>query len=310
MTADPFIAVIWFFVLALAACAMVYLAIDRGDRPLQRRLQEMAAAFRISEGNYNEPVGSGGVAETLLEWAQRRLPAPNTEKPAVEKLVQTIQYAGFYSPAAPKLFQAVRLLVTALGGLLGYLGARFVGGSAIILCTAGAAIGYLVPLYYVRWLARTRQSNIRREMADVIDLLVVCVECGLGLLAAIRIVGREAGHQGRIMGEQLSTLSAELAAGASLADGFRAIAQRTGVDDIRTLSAILVQSEKLGTEMGQALRATAEQLRVKRSMRAEEMAQKLPVKMIFPMVFFLLPAILMVLVGPVMIQIFRSFNFR
>ena len=106
----------------------------------------------------------------------------------------------------------------------------------------------------------------------------------------------------------MALLSAELAAGGSLSDGLRGVAQRTGVEDLKTFSAILVQSEKLGTEIGQALRATADQLRVKRSLRAEEAAQKLPVKMVFPLVLLLLPAMMLILVGPAMIQFLRVFG--
>jgi tight adherence protein C len=138
----------------------------------------------------------------------------------------------------------------------------------------------------------------------------VCAECGLGLLASIRIVGRECERQGRLMGGQLASASAELAAGSTLGESMRAIALRTGVEEIKNFSAILVQSEKLGTDMAQALRATGDQLRVTRTMRAEEMAQKLPIKMVFPMVFLLLPALMIVLTGPALIQFFRVFNFR
>lgn len=310
MATSALVTVLWFFLLTFAACATIYLAVDRGHRPTQRRLQDLAVKFRMTEGSYDDRALSGGSgAGNLLEWAQRRLPTPNLEKPAVEKLVQSLQYAGFESLSAPKTFQAIRLAATAGGALLGYLASAIRGDPALLFVLVGAMLGYLVPLYYVRATARSRQTKIRREIADVIDLLVVCVECGLGLLASIRIVGRECERQGRIMGAQLARLSAELAAGASLGEGLRGVGQRTGVDDIRTFSAILVQSEKLGTEMAQALRATADQLRVKRSMRAEEVAQKLPVKMIIPLIVFLLPAMMMILLGPAMIQIFRSFNF-
>jgi tight adherence protein C len=234
METGPLIPVFWFFVLSFAACATLYLAVDRGGRPVQRRLREVATKFRLSEGRYDEEnVVDRGLADSVLQWAQRRMPAPNLEKPAVAKLVSLIQYAGFYNPAAPTIFQIIRLAVTVGGALLGYVTAAVVGSSPLIFIAAGAAVGYLAPLYSVRALAKSRQRKIRREIVDVIDLLVVCVECGLGLLASIRIVGRECERQGRIMGAQLGTLSAELAAGASLGEGLRAIAQRTGVDEIK-----------------------------------------------------------------------------
>lgn len=316
METGALIPVFWFFVLTFAACATVYLALFPGQRSTQRRLQDLAVKFRVGEGSYSDrgyddqPLSGGSVAGTMLDWAQRQLPQPNLEKPAAQKLAQTLMYAGYEGPAAAKVFQVIRLAVTAGGAFVGYFTSLFMGDSATIFVVSGAMLGYLVPLYYVRALARSRQKKIRREIVDVIDLLVVCVECGLGLLASIRIVGRECEHQGRLMGGQLARLSVELTAGSSLGEGLRGVAQRTGVDEIRTFAAILVQSEKLGTEMAQGLRATADQLRVKRSLRAEEVAQKLPIKMIVPLILFLLPAMMMILLGPEMIEIFRSFNFR
>lgn len=309
MATSALMPVIWFFLLIFGAGATLYLAMDRGNRSLHHRLQDLAVKFRVSQGRYDEPEPDGrGVGNTLLEWAQRRLPAPNLEKPAIEKLVQTLQYAGFDSRSAPKLFQMVRFFTSVFAAATGYLVAAAFGRPAAIFVFFGLTTGYVGPICYVRARAHGRQIRLTRELPDVIDLLVVCVECGLGLLAAIRIVGRECEREGRSMGVQLAMLSAELAAGGSLGDGLRGIAQRTGVEDLRTFSAVLVQSERLGTEIGQSLRSTAEQLRVKRSMRAEEAAQKLPVKMVFPLVFFLLPAMMLILVGPAMLQIYRSFN--
>lgn len=299
--------VFWFFVLTFAACATVYLALDQGQRSTHRRLQDLAVKFRGGENSYQEQPPAGG---SMLDLVQRWVPQPNLTRPAVEKLVHTLSYAGFESPAAPRVFQLIRLAVTAGGAVLGYFAAMLLGDTTWAFAIVGAMIGYLAPLYYVRALARSRQKKIRREIVDVIDLLVVCVECGLGLLAAIRIVGRECERQKRLMGGQLARMSVELTAGATLGEGLRSVSQRTGVEEIRSFSAILVQSEKLGTEMAQALRATADQLRVKRSLRAEEVAQKLPVKMIIPLIGFLLPAMMIILVGPPLIQIFRSFSFR
>ena len=310
MELGALIPVLWFFILTFAACATLYFAMPGGQRSTQRRLQDLAVKFRVSEGSYQEQAEPAGVGGEVLNWVQRWIPQPNVKRPAVEKLVHTLTYAGFENPLAPRMFQVIRLAVTAGGACAGYLISLLRDDPAWILIIAGAMLGYLAPLYYVRALARTRQKKIRREIVDVIDLLVVCVECGLGLLASIRIVGRECERQGRVMGAQLARMSAELTAGSSLGEGLRAVAQRTGVDEIRNFSAILVQSEKLGTEMAQALRATAEQLRVKRSLRAEEVAQKLPVKMIIPLIGFLLPAMMMILLGPPLIEIFRSFNFR
>jgi tight adherence protein C len=309
MSAGEFLPLIVVFLLTFGLCATLYFAVDRNDRPLRQRLDDMAVKFRIGEESAPDAaLVSQGVAGKLMDFAQRRMPDPNLEKPAVEKLVQTLQYAGFYGTGAAKIFQLLRLLSMIVLAIVGYVVANLYEASTLFLMLIGGAAGYAVPIFCVRTMANRRQTMIRREIPDLIDLLVVCVECGLGLMASIRIVGRESERHGRIMGEQLLQLSAELTAASTLGEGLRGVADRTGVDDIRTFSAILVQSEKLGSEMSEALRAVAEQLRAKRSMRAEEMAQKLPVKMIFPMVLFLLPAMLIVLLGPAMLNIFRFFS--
>jgi tight adherence protein C len=310
MIAAETLPLIMFFLLAFAVCATLYFAVDRGQRPLQRRLDDMAVKFRIGDSAAIDEPGSHGVGAALMDFARRRMPEPDLERPAVEKLNKTLQYAGFYGPTALKVFQFIRIAATVGMAILGYLLAIATGASTIFYMVVAGAAGYALPIFYVRRLAKKRQLLIRREIPDLIDLLVVCVECGLGLMAAIRIVGRESERQGRIMGEQLLQLSAEMTAAATLGEGLRGVAERTGVDDISTFSAILIQSEKLGSQMSEALRATAEQLRAKRSLRAEEMAQKLPIKMIIPMILFLLPALMLVLLGPAMITIFRFFASR
>jgi tight adherence protein C len=311
MATGALVTTFWFLLLTFGFITTLYFAWDRGRRPLHRRLDDLSVKFRMNEGSVDDrPLPDRGFSAAMLDWTQRRVPAPNLEKPAVEKMVNALQYAGFYSPAAPKVFIFVRIVSTVGAAWAGLLVGALIGRPPLLCAIIFAGMGYSAPIFYVRKLANSRQIKIRRELPDVIDLLVVCAECGLGLLAAIRTVGRECQRQGRIMGGELGMLSSEITGGATFGDGLRAVAQRTGVDDIKTIAAILIQGEKLGTEMAQALRATSDQLRLKRSMRAEEMAQKLPIKMVFPMVFFLLPAIMLILTGPAMIQILRAFTFR
>ena len=314
MPIEMFVTVAGVFVLTCSICATIYLGFANGNRPVRRQLQDLGSKIRVSEGNYDQAgMPTGGLAESILNWAQRRVRNPNPNHPRVGGMVELLQHAGFYAPEASGVFHLVRLCSTVTAALVFLALGAIMGGTAPIIfvyCFVGLALGYLIPLYYVRWMASSRQLKIRRELSDVIDLLVVCVECGLGLLASIRIVGRESKLQGRVLGGQFAMLSNELTAGATLGDALRSLAARTGVEDIATFAAILIQSEKLGTEMGQALRATSEQLRAKRGLRAEELAQKLPIKMVIPLVTLLLPAMMMLLVAPTAISIFRGLNFR
>ena len=170
------------------------------------------------------------------------------------------------------------------------------------------AVGYFVPVYYLRRRANRRQKDIARQLSDVLDLLVVCVEAGLGLFEAIKIVGDETERQGQAIGTELALVSVEVAAGGSLGQALRNLAERTAVEDIRPLAATLIQSEQLGSQIGPALRSSSDSLRTKRRFRAEEAAQKSTIKILFPLVLFILPAMLIVLLAPAMIQAIRTLS--
>jgi tight adherence protein C len=141
----------------------------------------------------------------------------------------------------------------------------------------------------------------------VLDLLVVCVEAGLGLFEAIKIFGAETARRGQAVGEELTFMSAEIAAGSRLGDALRGMAERTAVEDIKPLAATLIQSEQLGAQIAPALRASSDAMRARRRLRAEEAAQKASVKMLVPLVLFILPALIAILMGPAFIEIMRAF---
>jgi tight adherence protein C len=170
----------------------------------------------------------------------------------------------------------------------------------------GAAVGAWLPLQLVMRGAKKRRAEIASQLSNVLDLLVVCVEAGLGVAEAIKMVGSEADRQGQLIGRELSMVSAELNSGTGLGAALRALAERTNIEDIKPLAATMIQSEQLGSRMGPALRALSDSLRNSRRMRAEEAAQKTTVKILFPLVFFILPAMMIVIVGPAMMEIIRA----
>jgi tight adherence protein C len=172
----------------------------------------------------------------------------------------------------------------------------------------GVLVGVVGPIYYLRRRARKRQGDISRQLSDVLDLLVVCVEAGLGLFEAIKIVGEETERQGQAIGGELALVSGEVAAGASLGQALRSLAERTSVEDVKPLAATLIQSEQLGAQIGPALRSSSDSMRTKRRFRAEEAAQKSVIKILFPLVLFVLPAMLIVILAPAMIQAIRTLS--
>ncbi|MBI3759786.1 MAG: type II secretion system F family protein, partial [Deltaproteobacteria bacterium] len=163
-----------------------------------------------------------------------------------------------------------------------------------------------LPNIVLWYLKSQRQQAIFLSLPDALDLLVVCVEAGLGLYEAIQIVGTESERHGQEIGTELNLCAAEISAGASLGQALRSLADRTAVEDIKPLAATLIQSEQLGAQISPALHASSDALRTRRRLRAEEAAQKTTIKILFPLVLFVLPAMLAVILGPALIQIIHT----
>ena len=160
-------------------------------------------------------------------------------------------------------------------------------------------------MLYIRLKAGNRQRDIINGFPDALDLLLVCVEAGLGLEAAFARVGMEMTRSHPLLAEQLGAVVLELRAGRSREDALRRMADRAGVDEIRSFATLLIQSSKLGTSMGQTLRTYASEMREKRRMRAEEKAHRLPVLLSVPLVVFMLPVMIGVLILPAVIRLVR-----
>jgi tight adherence protein C len=171
---------------------------------------------------------------------------------------------------------------------------------------AAGAVGFFGPNEYVRRLAAKRQKEIARGLANSLDLLVVCVESGLGLDQAILQVSKELEHAHPEISEEFGFVNLELKAGKRRVDALRNLAERTGVDDLKKLVAVLIQADRFGTGVAQSLRAHSDFMRVQARQIAEEKAAKLGVKLIFPIFFCILPSLFVVTVGPVAVKIVRE----
>jgi tight adherence protein C len=169
-------------------------------------------------------------------------------------------------------------------------------------------MGYLLPGFLLARRIRRRQREIQNGLADALDLLVLCLEAGSSLDQAIVKASEELEVAYPALGDQLRILTSEMRAGKPRLDAFRGLAERTRVDDVRALVSMLVQTDKFGTSIAQALRTHAEVCRTKRRQRAEERAQKVGVKLVFPLVFCLFPALYVVMLGPAFIQFMRVFG--
>ena len=216
---SPFIVGIAVFLLAGAACVALYLAISPQSRAVDERFADLAVRMRASQGAFEGDLQDDNLLRMLFRWASKRVPPPNMDTPTGEKLQQTLAQAGFLKSSAPQTYQVTRVLLAIGCGVLGMLIGLVFHSSAVqplLLGIGGVAIGIFVPSYYLGRRARTRQDNISRQLSDVLDLLVVCVEAGLGLFEAIRIVGTECERHGQEIGTELNLVATDISAGATL----------------------------------------------------------------------------------------------
>lgn len=219
--------------------------------------------------------------------------------------------AGYTATYAPRVYTLVRLLLVVTLPLLVLLFFGLTDSSPGILklylaLIIAAAMGLYLPSLFIRAKADRRQRDIVNAFPDALDLMLVCVEAGLGLEAAFSRVGMELTTSHPILAEQFGAVVLELRAGRSHEDALRRMADRAGVDDIRAFSTLLVQSTKLGTSISQTLRTYSAEMREKRRMRAEEKAHRLPVLLSIPLVAFMLPTMIGVLMLPAMIRVIRA----
>jgi tight adherence protein C len=246
--------------------------------------------------------------EDVLEIVGRAI-AQHSGSAAV--VAELLVHAGYRSARAPYLFWGIRVvLVAAFAGLV-LLTAPILGATFIVTLLAAsyaAAVAYILPTIIVRSRARARQKEITLALPDAIDLLVVCVEAGLGINQALLRVAQEIHHVSRILSQELHLTNLEIRAGRPRNEALRNMTDRTGVEDVRGLMSTLVQAERFGTPVGPALRVHAEVLRDKRKQRAREAAAKTTIKLVFPLVFCIFPAMFVVLIGPAIIQILEALS--
>lgn len=218
----------------------------------------------------------------------------------MSKLKQRLVQAGFRGHEAITVFLGIRIGVALL--FFAALASPVLMRPNFMLALGGCALGYILPGMAIGRMAKKRQHKIRMGMPDALDLLVVSVEAGLGLDQAIQRVGEEIAFAHQDLSDELRLVNLELRAGKGRVDALKALSERTGVDDLASLVAMLIQTDKFGTSVAQSLRVHAETMRTKRRQRAEEAAAKTGVKMVFPLVFCIFPAIWVVTIGPAAIK--------
>jgi tight adherence protein C len=219
--------------------------------------------------------------------------------------------AGYRRENSPVIFKSLQLLLGAaglvIGGIVGLI-MHGISNDLLIKVVVAAGLGYYLPEFALMWQLSRRKLSIFLGLPDALDLMVVCVEAGLGLDQAMRKVGEELGKSHPNVAEEFNIANHQLQLGRPRSQVLQALGTRNGVDDLQQLASILIQADKFGSSVGQALRVQSETMRTQRMQIAEEKAAKTAVKMLFPLVIFIFPGIFVVLVGPAAISIIRNLN--
>ena len=294
--------ILTFVATAGVVVALVY-AFTPGEVSIATRLTRLA--------------GLGGTVQAEPKFAERQkervrdtlanvgkiLPTPTTDKANRTQLMMI--RAGYRSAQALLAMRGVKVLFP-----LGLLAVVYFSGvyriSAILLPVVALGLGFLLPDMWLSWRVSARKHRLRKALPDALDLLVICVEAGLGLDQALLKVSQDMKIAHPELSEELQFVNLEMRIGKTRIEALRELSRRTGLEDIKALVAMLIQTERFGTSVAQSLRVYSDDMRVKRRQRAEEMSAKTSVKMVPPLVFFIFPALMVVILGPAVIAIMRQ----
>jgi len=242
-------------------------------------------------------------AERIATPLNRLVPASAAE---VQKLQKKLMQAGFRSNHAPIIYRTIQLITMATLPTLIALTCAILArplSSALFWILAAFIVGFFAPRYILGRLIRSRQLRVRWGLADALDLMVISIEAGLGLNAAMVKVSSELKQVHPDISEEFELANLEIRVGRERDEALRNLAERTGVDDLRSLVAMLIQTDRFGTSIARAIRVFSDSLRTKRRQRAEQAAQKAAVKLLFPLACFLFPTLFIAILGPALLQL-------
>ena len=291
------------FVCIALAVMSVYWLMARPTSVVTARLETMDPSLALVE---NSPVTT--MAERVTEPLNRIVPLSAIE---AAKLQKQLLQAGYASHEAAMAFRAIQLtlflalpiLTMTICFLLDLALSSFVVWAAI-----GAAVGFYLPRYVLRKQIAGRQQRIRWALADAMDLMVIAVEAGLGLNAALNRVGEELGKTHRDLHRELELVNLEIRVGRPREEALRNFAERTGVDDVRSFVALLIQADRYGSSIAKAVRVFADSLRTQRRQRAEQASQKAALKLLIPLTGFLFPVIILIILAPAALNLIDVFG--
>ncbi len=246
------------------------------------------------------------VVVRVIEQIGQQIPLSPMDQTATRR---ELMMAGFRSDGSIRLFYGIKVvfcLVMFVFGLLLHDDITENPVLRIVFLVAATGLGYYAPVLYLESLVKKRQEKLRLGLPDALDMMVVSVEAGLGLDQALQYVSREMEDTHSDLSEELGLVGLEMRAGKRRAESLRNLADRTGESELRKLVAILIQSDRFGTSMGESLRTHSDFMRLRRKQEAEERAAKVGVKLVFPIFLFILPSMMLVAAGPALLKVFRD----
>jgi tight adherence protein C len=283
------------FTISLLCTAGVGYVLLRGRSSQQRIRRGLESAVR--DGEQANGTSTGPMPQRVLSWVRLKLSFKNQGKARDD-----LRLAGLRAEWQAGAYQASRLLLP----LLALAGSTFLPQFGLFGAMILVFVAYLLPDLWLSSMIGRRREQIRLALPDTLDLLVICVEAGLGLDQALSRVGSELAIRHKAMSEEIAQINAEQRAGKPRMEAWRSMAQRTKLEETEAFVAMLWQSERFGTPIVRALATFAESLRTARRQQAEELAAKATVKLLFPLVIFIFPSMFIVLIGPAALNIMHN----
>lgn len=307
--------VILLVVFAVAGAWLVYSLFDTRDKEIRDRLERLGTlteeASSTPESGFNEELEKPFAERVIMPIirAISKLVQQRTSSDYMATLQKQLAAAGYPGDLRPQEFVTIQGIVFGVCVVVAFSFSRYVMKSnpsdMVIHLAAGAILGFLIPRYMLQKRIGERQKQIQLQLPDLLDLLTVSVEAGLGFDAGIaKCIEKMEGP----LCDEFRTILREVRVGKARKQALRDAAERMQVHDVDTFFSSLIQAEQLGVSLAKVLRVQSDQLRLKRRQRAEEQAQKAPIKMMFPMVLFIFPTIFIVLMGPAVLQAFQIFK--
>ena len=288
---------------------MVLVQLLRERDPIRLRVESLG--LRENDGTTSS-VGRAKARRNFTQFLKKLAPSSNkSDKDDWEKnkLRKDLLAAGFRSPEALSVFIGIKILMALALPVLALTATLSIDARPILTLMAtfaAAVIGFIGPSIVLEKIGAKRGAKVIRELPGVLDLLVIAVEAGLGLDAAIKRVTTELKNSAPLLCEELTILSMELKLGVPRDQALRNLAKRTAVDEVGSLVTMLVQADKFGVSVARSLRVFSDEMRTKRRQLAEEAAAKIPLKLLFPVLFLIFPAIMAVMAGPAILNIMKT----